>query len=146
MHISEETNGDFLISSDKTKLQLAVIHEYLSVSSYWAANIPVELVSRAIEHSVCFGVYIHDEQIGFARVVTDCATFGYLADVFILPAYRGHGLARWLMTCILAHPDLQGFRRWMLATRDAHRLYQQFGFTPPDKPESLMQKRPVQHY
>lgn len=134
----------FIISTDKSKLDIAVIHKYLSIESYWAKNIPVVLVQKSIEESFCFGVYRKDnlnknEQIGFARVITDKATFGYLADVFILEEYRGIGLSKWLMQAIMDHQELQGFRRWMLATRDAHKLYEQFGFTALDKPERIMQ-------
>lgn len=121
-----------------------VIHQYLSVQSYWATNIPVETVQRCIGHSFCFGVYQVDatselKQIGFARLVTDYASFAYLADVFILETFRGKGLSKWLMEFIMSNPEVQGLRRWMLATRDAHGLYAQFGFTPCDKPERLMQ-------
>ena len=135
---------NFIISTDKSKLDLAVIHKYLSIESYWAKNIPVALVQKAIEGSFCFGIYKKDDlnknrQIGFARVITDNATFGYLADVFILEEYRGVGLSKWLMQEIMNHQKLQGFRRWMLATRDAHKLYEQFGFTALDKPERIMQ-------
>ena len=134
----------FIISTDKSKLDIAVIHKYLSIESYWAKNIPVVLVQKSIEESFCFGVYRKDnlnknEQIGFARVITDKATFGYLADVFILEEYRGIGLSKWLMQAIMDHQELQGFRRWMLATRDAHKLYEQFGFAALDKPERIMQ-------
>ena len=135
---------NFIISTDKSKLDLAVIHKYLSTESYWAKNIPLALVQKSIEGSFCFGVYKNDKlnenlQIGFARVITDKATFGYLADVFILEEYRGIGLSKWLVKEIMNHQELQGFRRWMLATRDAHKLYEQFGFTALDKPERIMQ-------
>ncbi len=135
---------NFIINTDKLKLDLAVIHKYLSTESYWAKNISVGLVQKAIEESFCFGVYKKDKlnenmQIGFARVITDKATFGYLADVFILEEYRGIGLSKWLMQEIMNHQELQGFRRWMPATRDAHKLYEQFGFTPLDNPERIMQ-------
>jgi GNAT superfamily N-acetyltransferase len=137
-------NENFIISTDKSKLDLTVIHKYLSTESYWAKNIPLALVQKSIEGSFCFGVYKIDKlddnkQIGFARVVTDKATFGYLADVFILEEYRGIGLSKWLVQEIMNHQELQGFRRWMLATRDAHKLYEQFGFTAFDKPERIMQ-------
>jgi GNAT superfamily N-acetyltransferase len=135
---------NFVISTDKSKLDLAVIHKYLSTESYWAKNIPVALVQKSIEGSFCFGVYKkskpdENKQVGFARVITDYATFGYLADVFVLEEYRGNGLSKWLMQEIMNHRELQGFRRWMLATSDAHKLYEQFGFTPLDKPERIMQ-------
>jgi N-acetylglutamate synthase-like GNAT family acetyltransferase len=121
--------GRFLISTDKSKLDLEVIHEFLS-HSYWAAGIPRETVARSIENSLCFGVYDHANQIGFARVVTDFATYAYVADVFILEPYRARGLGKELMASIMTHPRLQGLRRWSLGTRDAQGLYAQFGFKP----------------
>lgn len=123
------TTDNFLISTDPALLQVDVVHDYLSNHSYWAAKIPREIVVRAINNSLCFGVYEGNKQIGFARTVTDMATFAYLADVFILPAWRGKGLSKWLMETIQGHPELQGLRRWMLGTRDAHGLYEQFGWS-----------------
>ena len=119
----------YSISTDKERLDIPYIHAFLS-HSYWAENIPVATVQRSIDGSLCFGVYEAGRQLGFARVITDKATFGYLADVFIDEQYRGRGLSKWLMETIMAHPDVQGLRRFMLATRDAHGLYVQFGFTP----------------
>ena len=124
----EHTNNDFIISTDKSRLDIPFIHQYLS-RSYWAENIPVETVKKSIEGSICFGMYKDDQQIGFARVITDGAVFAYLADVFIDEAWRGHGLSKWLMKVIMEHDSVQGLRRFMLATRDAHGLYRQFGFT-----------------
>jgi GNAT superfamily N-acetyltransferase len=138
--------NNFSISTDKTKLDIDVIHNYLCNESYWAKNIPVEIVEKSIEGSFCFGIYDDDKQIGFARVVTDHATFAYLADVFILDGYRGKGLSKMLMKEIMGHPSLQGLRRWMLATRDAHGLYTQFGFSPLDKPERIMGMKPFEEY
>lgn len=135
----EWQQGEFTISTDKSKLSVPYIHEFLSQQSYWAAGIPLETVKQSIEGSLCFGLYHNQQQIGFARVVTDQATFGYLADVFVDTAYRGRGLSKWLMQVILAYPGLQGLRRMMLATRDAHALYRQFGFTGIEHPERLMQ-------
>lgn len=135
----EWQQGEFTISTDKSKLSVPYIHEFLSQQSYWAAGIPLETVKQSIEGSLCFGLYHDQQQIGFARVVTDQATFGYLADVFVDTAYRGRGLSKWLMQVILAYPGLQGLRRMMLATRDAHALYRQFGFTGIEHPERLMQ-------
>ncbi|MEP7256073.1 MAG: GNAT family N-acetyltransferase [Ferruginibacter sp.] len=146
MKIHEAIKNDFLISTDKTKLNIAVIHNYLSKESYWAKNIPIKIVKKSINGSCCFGLYKNKNQIGFARVVTDHATFGYIADVFILDEYRGNGLSKWLMEMIMTHPDLQGLRRWMLATKDAHGLYVQFGFLPLDKPERIMGFRPFEEY
>lgn len=138
--------NDHLFSTDKTKLQLDVIHNYLSKESYWAQNIPLDVVKRSIDGSICFGVYLKDKQIGYARVVTDHATFGYLADVFILEPYRGKGLSKQLMQFIMAHPDLQGLRRMMLATKDAQGLYKQFGFTALAMPERIMEIKFFEKY
>lgn len=134
------------ISTDKNKLDIPFIHQYLSTASYWAKNIPLDIVKKSIEGSVCFGVYDLQpgfpagKQVGFARMVTDCATFGYLADVFIIDQHRTKGLSKWLMEIIIHYPDFKNLRRWMLATKDAHGLYKQFGFTELDKPERIMQK------
>jgi GNAT superfamily N-acetyltransferase len=130
---------DYNISTDKSKLQVAVIHQYLSVKSYWAKNIPLAVVQKSIDNSFCFGMYYKETQIGFARVVTDHATFAYLADVFILEAHRGKGLSKQLMEFIFSHPDLQGLRRFCLSTRDAHGLYTRFGFKPSLNPENFME-------
>jgi N-acetylglutamate synthase-like GNAT family acetyltransferase len=137
MIFTAEKDG-FIISTDKLKLEIVSIHAYLSEEAYWCKNISLEIVKRSIENSVCFGIYHHDRQIGFARVITDKATFGYLADVFIINDYRGRGLSKWLMQCILSHPELQGFRSWLLGTRDAHGLYSQFGFNPLEEPGRYM--------
>ena len=136
----------FEISTDKSKLDIAFIHAYLSQETYWAKNIPLELVQKSIEGAVCFGVYHHHKQIGFARMITDCATFGYLADVFIIDSYRGKGISKWLMEEIVEYPAFAPLRRWMLATRDAHGLYRQFGFTQLDKPERIMQRLKLNPY
>ena len=134
------------ISTDKARLDIPLIHRFLSQESYWATNIPLEIVQQSIEHSLCFGVYDGEAQIGFARVITDQATFAYLADVFVLPNYRVRGIARQLMATISAYPTLQGLRRWVLATRDAHELYAQFGFTALDQPELFMQRKREKPY
>jgi len=126
---SEWRRGEYVVSTDPARLDRRVIHEYLSRSSYWAAEIPEHVVARALEHSLCFGLYAPDGQVGLARVVTDHATVAYLADVFVLPAHRGRGVGKWLMEIVVAHPALQGLRRFLLNTRDAHGLYRQFGFT-----------------
>jgi N-acetylglutamate synthase-like GNAT family acetyltransferase len=130
--------GRFLISTDRAKLDLDVIHKFLT-GSYWAAGIPRATVARSIENSLCFGVYDDSNQIGFARVISDFATCAYVADVFILERYRERGLGKELMASIMAHPQLQGLRRWSLATRDAHGLYAQFGFTALENPSRLME-------
>jgi GNAT superfamily N-acetyltransferase len=127
------------ISTDKALIDFEAVYQYLSGESYWAKGIPAERLARAIQNSMCFGVYKGNEQAGFARVVTDQATFAYICDVFILPQHRGFGLSKWLMQTIVGHPDLQGLRRWSLATLDAHGLYSQFGFTRLSKPENWME-------
>ena len=127
------------ISTERDELDVDLIHASLS-ETYWARGIPREVVERAIAGSLCFGGYLGDRQVAFARVITDGATFGYLSDVFVLPERRGCGYARALVAAVLAHPDLQGLRRLMLATRDAHALYAGFGFAAPAKPEMLMER------
>ena len=117
------------VSHDPARLDLGVIHAFLAQDSYWAKGIPRDMVERSVAHSLCFGVYREDAQVGFARIVTDRATFALLADVFVLEAHRGKGLSKWLMQAVIAHPDLQGLRRMLLLTSDAHELYRQFGFT-----------------
>ncbi|REJ79337.1 MAG: N-acetyltransferase [Acidobacteria bacterium] len=134
-----EKNG-YSISTDREQLQIEVIHEYLSEESYWARERLRAETETAIENSLCFGVYEGGSQVGFARVVTDFATFAYLGDVFILPGHQGKELGKWLMEVIIGHPDLQGFRRWVLATRDAHKLYEKYGFTGLKHPERWMEK------
>ena len=129
------------ISSDPARLDLDVIHRFLSEDAYWSPGIPRATVERAVKNSFCFGVYLPDgSQVGFARLVTDRTTFAYLADVFVLSQHRGRGLSKRLMEAVLAHPELQGLRRWLLATRDAHGLYAQFGFTPLANPSRLMER------
>jgi len=125
----EWTKDDFSISTDKSKIYTAYVHGQLN-QTYWAEGIPLEVVERAVKGSLCFGVYRHQQQVGLARVITDEATFAYLCDVFIEEQYRAKGVGKWLMEVILAYPTLQGLRRFMLATRDAHGLYQQYGFGP----------------
>lgn len=125
----EWTRDELLISTDRRRLDLDVVHAYLS-RSYWAAGMPRQILERAIENSLTFGIYDGRQQVGFARVITDLATYAYLSDVFVLETHRNRGLARWLMECVLAHPDLQGLRRFALFTRDAQGLYERFGFGP----------------
>ncbi|WP_337041671.1 GNAT family N-acetyltransferase [Emticicia sp. 17c] len=137
--IHEFRKPGYVISTNKELLQFDVIHNFLKIS-YWSPAIPMDIVKRAAEGSITFGIYKESgEQVGYARVVSDCATFAYLADVFVLDSERGQGLSKWLMHCILQLPELQNLRRWSLATRDAHGLYAQFGFVPLDKPEIMMQ-------
>jgi GNAT superfamily N-acetyltransferase len=137
--------GDFEITTDPSRIDLKMVHSFLT-TSYWAAGIPIETVERSIKNSLCFGVYKDNHQVGFARVITDRATFAYLGDVFVLPEFRAHGLAKWMMECIMAHPDLQGLRRWSLLTRDAHGLYRQFGFTQIKSPERWMERHDPEIY
>ena len=136
--IEEKTIDGYLYSTDKTKLQLEYIHHFLSVESYWAQNIPLDILQKSIEGSLCFGIYNGDKQIGFARLITDNATFGYLADVFVDKDYRGKGLSKELMRFIFAYPTVKLFRRMLLATLDAHGLYQQFGFESMENNKRLM--------
>jgi GNAT superfamily N-acetyltransferase len=131
------TLGEFTINTDKTKMDIPVIHQYIT-RSYWAEGIPVETIEKAVEGSLCFGVFHGEKQIGLARVITDAATFAYLCDVFIDESYRGRGLGKWLMETILGHESLQGLRRIALTTKDAHGLYSQYGFTPLPIPERWM--------
>lgn len=129
----------FSISTDKELLDFDFIFQFLNQESYWAKGIPEEKLRTAVLESTCFGVYHHQQQIGFARVVSDKSTFGYLADVFIIPDYRKQGLSKWLLQTILAHPDFKLLRRWLLATADAHELYTKFGFEPLNSPDRFMQ-------
>jgi GNAT superfamily N-acetyltransferase len=129
----------FMISTDKNLLNVDVIYDYLNNESYWSKGIPRQKLARAIENSMCFGIYFNNEQAGFARVISDNATFAYICDVFVLPAHRGKGLSKWLVQTIVKHPDLKGLRRWSLATKDAHNLYSQFGFSPISRPETWME-------
>ena len=131
------TENNFIISTDKSKIDLEFVHGFLS-NSYWSPGVPMQTVKKAMHGSLCFGVYENDKQVGYARMVTDTATFAYLADVFIDENYRGKGLGKWLVKTILAHPDLQGLRRILLATKDAHALYEQVGFIAINNPERYM--------
>jgi len=136
--VQEYRREKFVISTDRGLLNLDLIHGFLT-GSYWAEGIPRETVRRSIENSLCFGLYSEGKQVGFARVISDFATYAYLGDVFILDSFRGLGLGKWLMECVMSHPGLQGLRRWSLATRDAHGLYTQFGFTPLKSPARYME-------
>lgn len=132
--------GEYTISTDNELLDVRVIHDFVSNQSYWAQGRKLEVVQRALDHSVNFGIYKDKKQIGFGRVVTDYATFAWIADVFVLSEFRGQGLSKWLMEVMLTHPQLQGFRRWVLATKDAHTLYSRFGFIPLHRPERWMER------
>jgi GNAT superfamily N-acetyltransferase len=129
----------FCVTCDPARLDLGVIAEFLA-DSYWAKGIPLTTVEKSLKGSLCFVLLDGERQIGFARVISDCATIAYLGDVFILPEYRGRGLSKWLLACVMEHPELQGLRRWILATRDAHELYKQYGFTELKKPEVFMER------
>lgn len=137
---------DYAITTDKSKIDFEVVYNYLSRESYWSKNIPSELVRTSIDNSVCFSIFYKEEQIGFARVITDKATFGYIADVFILEPHRGRGLSKWLMQAILENEELQGFRGWMLGTLDAHGLYEQFGFKLTNDTTRIMRKQGIEGY
>ncbi|KYP13144.1 GNAT family N-acetyltransferase [Flavihumibacter sp. CACIAM 22H1] len=130
---------NYLISTDQSRLDISAIHRFLSTEAYWSLNIPREKMEKSIKHSLCFGVYRLDKQIGFARVISDFATIAYLGDLYILDAYRGKGLSKWLLEVIMGHPELQGLRRWILLTADAHALYKQFGWTEIADPAKWME-------
>jgi GNAT superfamily N-acetyltransferase len=132
--------GYYQISTDRSRLNLDLIHDFLSHNTYWATGRSREVVQRSIENSLPFGIYQENDQVGFARVVTDYATIAWIADVFVLPEHRGHGLSKWLMEVMLAHPQLQGFRRWVLSTKDAHGVYERFGFIKLHRPDRWMER------
>ena len=136
--VHEWQRDGYTVSTDPARLNLGVIHGFLT-HSYWAEGVPVGIVERSLRHSLSYGVYSGAEQVGFGRLVTDYATFAYLADVFVLEPHRGRGLARWMVTCMLETPELQGLRRWLLATRDAHDVYRSVGFEVSDDPQRFMQ-------
>ncbi len=133
-------NKEFVISDCRDKLDLELIYYFLNNCSYWAKARPKKTIQKSIDNSLCFGLFKNNKQIGFGRVVTDYATFAYLADVFIIEEYRGQGLGKWLVECIIRHPDLQNLQRWMLATADAHELYSRYGFIPLKQTEKYMEK------
>ncbi|HTC27628.1 GNAT family N-acetyltransferase [Dyella sp.] len=131
-------HGEYQMSTDRQRIDIAAVHAFLT-QSYWSPGIPRGVVERAIENSLCFGVYFGAQQVGFARVITDKATFAYLADVFIIESHRGKGLSKWLMEFVTAHEELQGLRRFLLATKDAHALYAKFGFEALGNPSRIME-------
>ena len=133
------SRGPFRISTSQELLDINFIHQYLSKDSYWARHIPRETVEKAIQGSLCFGIYHEQEQTGFSRVITDFATLAYLADLFVVEKFRRQGLSKWLLDCMQLHSALQDLRRWMLATRDAHGLYQRYGFKKLQSPENIME-------
>jgi len=134
----EYRKGRFTINTDRELIDLDVVHGFLT-ECYWTKGIPRDIVARSIENSLCFGVYAEGKQIGFARVISDYATYAYIGDVFVLESFRGRGLGKWLTECIMQHPRLQGLRRWSLVTRDGHGLYARFGFEPLKKPQNYME-------
>jgi GNAT superfamily N-acetyltransferase len=138
----------FVLGTDPALVPVEAVHAWLSAESYWSRNIPLETMRRALEHSVCFTILAEDtrELAGFGRVITDQATFAYVGDVFVRPEWRGRGLSKWLMEAMAEHPDLQGLRRWMLATRDAHALYAKTGWVPLEEPARWMERRPIRGY
>jgi GNAT superfamily N-acetyltransferase len=138
MMISVMRRGEYTATTDRHRLDLEAIHDFLT-HSYWSPSVPIETVERAIANSLCFGLFHGQDQVGFARVITDKATFAYLSDVYVLESHRGKGLSKWLLEVIQGHEELQGLRRFMLATRDAHGLYAQFGFTALADPSRLME-------
>jgi GNAT superfamily N-acetyltransferase len=144
--VQEYRQGEYLVSTDPARLDLDVIYRYLAEESYWAKGMALETLQRAVAHSLCFGLYAAEKQIGFARVVTDYATYAYLSDVFVLEAYRGQGLGQWLLACVVAHPDLQSLRRFGLTTRDAQALYARLGWRPLRYPERHMERLPEDYY
>lgn len=141
--MQEWKKGDYVISSDDARIDLPFVFNFLSQVSYWAQGRSLDVVQKSLENSLNFGVFLGDQQVGFARVVSDYSTFAWLADVFIVPDHRGKGLGKWLIEVITTHPDLQNLRRWLLATRDAHELYSQFGFERLREPERWMERRSI---
>jgi GNAT superfamily N-acetyltransferase len=129
----------FCISTEKARLDIKATHHFLSTEAYWCLNIPCSRVEEAIEHSLNFGLYFREKQIGFARVISDFSSIAYVGDVYVLPEFRGKGLSKWLMQTIMSYPELQGLRRWILSTADAHGLYKQFGWVPVANPERWME-------
>jgi len=138
LSIEQYERGTYVISTAPERLDVQAIHAYLR-GSYWAEDIPFEVVERSLRGSLCFGLYAPEGQVGLARIITDHATFAYVCDVYVLPQHRGQGLGRWLMECVMGSPQLQGLRRWMLVTRDAHGLYQQVGFRPVANPTGVLE-------
>ncbi len=134
----EHKRDQFTVSADPSKLDVEAVYDFLT-HCYWSEGIPRETVERAIKHSICFGLFDGKKQIGFARVISDRATYAYLCDVYVLESYRGKGLGTWLMSCVMKHPELQGLRRFTLLTRDAHGLYQKFGFAAAKNPSRYME-------
>ena len=135
---AEDRRGEFVLSTDPKIINLDLVHSFLT-NCYWAKGIPREVVARSIQNSLCFGIYKQGEQVAFARVISDFATYAYIGDVFVLETFRGNGLGKWMMESIMQHPRLQGLRLWSLVTGDAHGLYKQFGFRQLSAPEKHME-------
>jgi len=142
----EWARDGYVVSTEPGRLDVVAIHNFLAEESYWARGIAREVVERALSNSLCFGLYADERQIGFARVITDYATYGYLNDVYVLAAHRGRGLGKWLLGCVITHPDLTGLRRFGLTTRDGQALYAQFGWTALHYPERHMERLPPDYY
>lgn len=140
MKIQSWPKDDFICTTDKSKLQIEAIHQFLGERSYWAKGRSLEAVKRSIDNSLCFGIYLQEKQVAFARVVTDYTIYAYLLDVFVMEDQRGVGLGKFLMNCIMDHPELKGIKRWMLGTEDAHGLYEKYGFAPLKKIEIHMER------
>lgn len=138
--------GDFVMTTDKNLMDIVMIHQYLSTESYWAKNIPLAIVERSISNSLNFGVFHQEKQIAYARIITDYSTIAYLGDVFVLSDFRGKGISKWLIKEITEHPPLQGLRRWILLTADAHGLYKKYGWESIPQPEKWMEKVQVNPY
>ena len=138
--------GEFRVTTDKSQLDLDAIYTFLTTESEWAKGIPRSTFDKSVRHSLCFGLFEEDRQVGFARVISDRATIAYLGDVFVLPQYRGRGLAKWLMECVTSHPDLQNLRRWILVTEDAHELYKKYGFMQLAHPKGFMERHNLAVY
>ncbi len=139
MNAITSRKNEFEISTNKERLNIDAIHTFLSTEAYWSRGIPKETVLKSVENALCFGIYHHNKQVGFARVISDFATIAYLGDLYITQEYRGRGLSKWLMETIMQHPCLQGLRRWVLLTSDAHELYRQFGWTNIADPSKWME-------
>ena len=133
------TEGDYAISTDKARIDVMAVHDFLANYSYWAKDIPLETVRLSVQNSLCFGLFHHEKQVGFARIITDFATVAYLGDVYVLQKHRGKGLSKWLISQVMAYPYLQGLRRWVLLTADAHLLYEKYGWKPIERPDRYME-------
>src|SRR5438270_5585177 len=137
--MNEWQRDEFHVTTDNRRLDLEVVHDFLTQQSEWARGISRSALEKSILNSLCFGLFHGKRQVGFGRVISDLATIAYLGDVFVIPEYRGRGLAKWLMECIVSHPDLQNLRRWILVTKETHGLYRKYGFTPLLRPDSYME-------